>query len=186
MRPLLAMIAAVALLLPTDIWASPNFAPNPRRAFDGFVAINPPRADVPVGALWINGYGPTGDGAAKENLETVRSISSLSIDKNLQLSLNLGILDLLGIDPEARDHYVARFSDISILRVKDLSKLTGVKGEPRIIEALKAGTVTVSSDTDVGLSGQTLGQQWRVTGSSQNDRSRTYRSKREICTSQSM
>ena len=104
----------------------------------------------------------------------MRSISSLSIDKNLQLSLSLGLFGLLGIDPKARDHYTARFSDLSIIRVKDVAALSGVKGEPRIIEALKAGTVTVSSDTDLGLSGQTLGQQWNATGSTQNDRTRIY------------
>jgi hypothetical protein len=46
--------------------AAPDFAPNPKQAYQGFVAINPPRADVPVGALWINNYGPTGDAAGSD------------------------------------------------------------------------------------------------------------------------
>lgn len=153
MRPLLAMSCALALL-PACAGAAPEFAPNPRQAFDGFVAINPPRADVPVGALWINGFGPTGDGADKDNLETDKSLSALTIDKNLQLSLTLGLLQLFGVNPKASDHYQARFTDLSLLKVKDLSKLPGLKGEPRIIEALKAGSVTISSDSEIGLNGQ--------------------------------
>jgi hypothetical protein len=155
--------------------AAPEFAPNPRQSFEGFAAINPPRADVPVGALWIDGYGPTGAGADKDNVETMRSLNSLTIDKNLQLALSIGLLDLLGIDPKLRDHYMARFADLSIVRVRDLSKLSGPRGEPRIVEALKAGTVTISSDSAFGLNARTVGFQNRqVDGSTTNDRARAY------------
>jgi hypothetical protein len=176
MRPLLRVVGAAALLaLAPCVEAAPDFAPNPKQAYQGFVAINPPRADVPVGALWINNYGPTGDAAGSDNLETVKSLSGLSIDKNLQLDLNVGLLNLLGIDPKAHDHYVAHFSDISIVRVKDVSRLSGTKGEPRIVEALKAGTVTVSSDSGMGLTGQTTGwQTGGVMASTNNDRTKTY------------
>lgn len=153
MRPLLKLACAMAFL-PAGASAAPDFAPNPKQAFDGFVAINPPRADVPVGALWINGYGPTGDGAAKDNLETVRSLTGITIDKNLQLSLSLGLLQLFGIDPRARDHYTAHFTDLSLVRVKDVGALSGARGEPRVIEALKAGSVSISSDSEIGLNGQ--------------------------------
>jgi len=173
-RPLLAISLAL-VLLPACAIAAPDFAPNPKQAFDGFVAINPPRADVPVGALWINGFGPTGDAAAKDNLETVRSINALNIDKNLQLSLSLGLLQLFGIDPKARDHYTAHFTDLSLIRVKDISKLPGVAGEPRIIEALKAGSVTISSDSEIGLGGQnTAWQRGDKQASGNADRTHTY------------
>lgn len=123
-RPLLALIGATVLLAGRPASSASGFAPNPRQAYPGFVGINPPRADVPVGAPWIDGYGSTGDGASPDNLETVKSLSALSIDKNLQLDLDIGILGLLGIDPKVHDHYVAHFSDISIVRVKDVSRLS--------------------------------------------------------------
>lgn len=162
MRALLSLTALLALPVSACAVAAPSFAPSPRQAFVGFVGINPPRADVPVGALWIEGYGPVGDAASPDNVETVRSLNGLTIDKNLQLSLNLALFDLLGVDPKARDHFAARFTDLSIVRVKDVSGLTGPKGEPRIVEALKAGTVTVSSDSEFGLTGQKLGFETRL------------------------
>ncbi len=174
MRPLLAIIYPAALLLSAGAVAAPEFAPSPRQAFEGFVAINPPRPEVPIGALWINGYGPTGEGAAPNNLETVRSVSALMIDKGFQLALSVGLLDLLGIDPKARDRYTARFTDLSIVRVKDVGRLSGPKGEPRIIEALKAASVTVSSDSELGLNGQSLGWQSPVRGSTTNGRTKSY------------
>ena len=175
MRPLLAIAAATALCLAAVAPAAPEFAPNPRQAYEGFHGINPPRADVPVGALWINGYGPSGAGAGSDNLETVKSLSILSIDKNLQLELSLGLLNFLGIDPKARDHYTAHFSDLTIVRVKDISRLPGTKGEPRIVEALKAGTVAISSDSEIGLNGQlSTWQTSNVSGSTTNERAKTY------------
>ncbi len=173
-RIVLALLC-IAPISATPAHAAPDFVPSPRQAFEGFVAINPPRPDVPVGALWIEGFGPTGSGAEKDNLETVRSVNSLTIDKNLQLSLSLGLFDLIGIDPKLRDHYVARFSDLSIIRVKDLSKLEGLKGEPRVVEALKAGSITISTDNGFALNARTIGfEQNDAVGSTSNDKSRAY------------
>ena len=174
MRPLLALSAAIGLSTSACAGASPSFAPSARQAFEGFVGINPPRAEVPVGALWIEGYGPTGEPAPADNVETVRSLNGLTIDKNLQLSLSFALFDLLGIEPKARGHYAARFADLSIVKVKELARLSGPKGEPRIIEALKAGTVTVSSDSEFGLNGQKLGFQNRVDGSGTTGRTASY------------
>jgi hypothetical protein len=61
------------------------------------------------------------------------------------------------------------------VRVKDVAKLTGPRGEPRIVEALKAGTVTVSSDSAFGLNARTIGFQDRsAEGSTTSDRARNY------------
>jgi hypothetical protein len=171
---LLAIAIAASLALAASTTLAQDFAPNPRQAFQGFAGINPPRAEVPVGALWVNEYGPIGEGASIDNLETVRSLSSVSIDKNLQLALTVGLLNLLGIDPSARSHYTAHFSDLAIIRVKDPDKLPGVKGEPRILEALKAGSVSVSSDSDLGLNGQKAGWQSSITGTMTGERSRSF------------
>ncbi|WP_332752360.1 hypothetical protein [Sphingomonas sp. RB1R13] len=152
-----------------------RFVPDPHAAFDGFAAIRSPRPDVPVGALWVQGYGPTGEGATADNLETVRSLNGINIDKNLQLSLSTGLFSLLGIDPHVRDHFTAHFTELTIIRVKDVSKLSGPPGEPRIVAALKAGGVTVTSDGDVGLNARTIVYgQTKIQGSTTNDRTRTF------------
>lgn len=173
-RRLLGLAGATALLCGSATIAAPDFAPSARQAYDGFVGINPPRADVPIGALWIDGYGPTGAGAGADNLETVRSLSAITVDKNLQLAVSLGVLNLFGIDPRARDHYTARFADLSIVRVKDLARLSGPKGEPRIVEAIKAASVTVSSDRELGLNGQTIGGFSQASGSGTSGRTSSY------------
>lgn len=168
-------IAALLLAAGAPAIGADRFVPNPHAAFDGFAAIRSPRPDVPVGALWVQGYGPTGEGATPDNLETVRSLNGINIDKNLQLSLSTGLFSLLGIDPHVRDHFTAHFTELTIIRVKDVSKLSGPAGEPRIVAALKAGSVTVTSDGDVGLNARTIGYgQTRIQGSTTNDRTRTF------------
>lgn len=146
-----ACLAAALVLTNWQAHAAPAFVPVPSRVYDGFVAINGPRAEVPVGALWIDGYGPHGEGAAADNLQTERGLSGMVISRDLHLSLTAGLLDVLGIDPGMRQLFQARFTDLSIVRVKDIGRLSGPSGEPRIIEVLKAGTVLVTTDKEVAL-----------------------------------
>ena len=145
-------LAALLLLLAGPAMAAPDFLPSPKQSYEGFVALKMPRPEVPVGALWVRGYGPVGEPASNDNVETVRSLNGLSIDRNLQLSLTAGLFELLGIEPRYRDRFTARFTDLAIVRVRDLSRLSGPGREPRIIEALKAGSIVLSSDGEAGIS----------------------------------
>lgn len=166
-------LAALLITMAAPV-ASADFVPGPKQAFPGFVSISSPRPDVPIGALWIEGFGPTGEGASTDNLETIRSLNGLTIDRNLQVSLIIGLFDLIGIEPRLRDHFTARFTDLTIVRVKDMERLKGPPGEPRIIEALKAGSIVVSSDGEAGLNVRGGFEVTRVDGSTTNSRTRAY------------
>lgn len=167
-------LAAVLILGSSSLAAAPDFVSSPSKAYDGFLAINPPRADVPVGALWIDGYGPTGEAAAADNIETVRSLNTLALDRNLQISLSASILNLLGVDPRFRDHYTARFSDLSIVRVKQVDRLSGPTGAPRIVEAIKAGSISVTTDGEAGLNARSSSWDVRkVEGNATSGRTRS-------------
>jgi len=144
--------------------AAPAFMPTGSDIFESYSALDEPRSDLPVGALWVQGYGPVGDGAGSDNLLLVRSVSGITINRDLQLGLTLGILKLFNIDPSQRSHFSARVADLTIVRVKDTSKLLGPSGEPRIYEALRAGSITVSSDKDISLSGSSDGIDLPVLG----------------------
>ena len=170
-----ALAVAMLLAVASPSKSRPDFIPNPHQTFEGFVSINAPRPDVPVGALWIQGYGPTGEAASPDNVETVRSLNGVTVDKNLQLSASAGLLSLFGIDPRLRDHFTAHFTDLTLVRVKDPSKLSGPAGEPRILEALKAGGITISSDSGVDLNGRTINvEAAKISGQTANSRARTF------------
>jgi len=179
---LLIMLTAAAVALGSVTVAEramaeeQRFVPHPKEAYADFAPLREPRANVPVGALWVQGYGPHGEGAAADNLETIRGVNSLTMGRNLQVSLTLGLLNFLGIDPGLRNQITARFSDLSIVRVKDLTKLTGPAGEPRIYEALRAGSITITTDSNLSLNLNVLGgaQGLPVTGRGGGGRTRTY------------
>jgi hypothetical protein len=156
--------------------AMPHFVPKPSEVYGGYVALEMPRTAVPVGALWVQDYGPSGEGAAADNLVTERSLSQVTISSELQLGLTTGILNFFGLDPSYRNRLSARFGDLSIVRVKEMSKLSGPDSELRIYEAVRAGTITITTDNDVGLKLETraLGQNLPVVGRSENGSRRNF------------
>ena len=146
-------VVAAALLpvLLSSCVVRPAFVPRPSGIYQRFTALTEPRVELPVGALWVMGYGPSGAGAAADNLVTERSLSGITFDNDLQLSFTAGLLKFFDLDPSIRNKVTARFADMSIVRVRDLAALPGPAGQPRLYEAVKAGTVTITTTRDVGL-----------------------------------
>jgi hypothetical protein len=173
----LAMAVAGSPVLGTSaVVAAPDFVSKPAEVFEDFTALNEPRTDVPVGALWIEGYGPHGEGAASDNLVTIRSLSGVTLSGELQVRLTLGLATLMNISPGYGSHLNARFSDLTIVRVKDLAKVAGPQAEPRISEALRAGMITISTDSDIGLDlgGRLDATKLPVVGTADTGRKRTF------------
>jgi hypothetical protein len=156
--------------------AMPEFVPKPAEVYEGYVALEMPRTELPIGALWVQDYGPSGESAAADNLVAERSLSQVTINRELQLGLTAGILNFFGLDPSYRNRLSARFGDLSIVRVKDMSKLSGPASEHRIYEGIRAGTITITTDNDVGLKLETraLGQTLPVVGRSDNGSRRNF------------
>ena len=150
-RRAISFVASVAFLAQEPASAAPQFVTQPSEIFEQFSALKEPRADLPVGALWVQDYGPHGEGAVADNLVTVRSLSGITLSGDLQLRLTLGLAALLNLEPGYSRRISARFSDLTIVRVKDFSKLAGPAGEPRIYEALKAATINITTDRDIGF-----------------------------------
>lgn len=146
----LALVGSLAFVLSACV-GRPAFVPTGRQLYDRFTPLAEPRPEVPVGALWIDRYGASGEGAAADNLVTTRSLSGVMFDADFQADLTLGVLKILDLDPSFRKKMVVRLADLSIIRVKDWSKLAGPIGEPRIYEALKAGTISITTTSAGGL-----------------------------------
>lgn len=146
-------VVAAALLpvLLSSCVVRPAFVPRPSGIYQRFTALTEPRVELPVGALWVTGYGPSGPGAAADNLVTERSLSGITFDNDLQLSFTAGLLKFFDLDPSIRNKVTARLADMSIVRVRDLAALPGPAGQPRLYEAVKVGTVTITTTRDVGL-----------------------------------
>lgn len=146
----MVLIAGV-LLTCAGCVSRPAFLPTTTHLYAAFSPLDQPKPDVPVGALWVAGYGPVGEGAAADNLVTERSLSAITFDSDFQASLTLGLLKFLDLDPSLRTKVTARFTDLTIVRIKDWSRLSGPAEQPRLYEALRAGTISVTSTSDVGL-----------------------------------
>ena len=172
----LVLCTAAAILSASPAAAMPDFVPSPGGIYEDFTALGEPRTEVPVGALWVQGYGPTGEGAAADNLLTIKSLTGVTINRETHLGLFSGILNLFGVDPSYRSRVSIRLGDVTIVRVKDMSKLTDPPAEPRIYEALRAGTIMISTESDVGLDLDTraAGQRLPVVGRADTGRKRSF------------
>ncbi|MDN3586971.1 hypothetical protein QWY86_09850 [Pedobacter aquatilis] len=63
----------------------------------GYKILNIARKDLPLGAQWINGVGPDGNGVGKDNIRFTESIDYLSIDDEIKMSIISSITSYLGI-----------------------------------------------------------------------------------------
>ncbi|WP_066793536.1 hypothetical protein [Sphingomonas soli] len=125
-------LAAGGAILLSGCSAREAYMPRPNGLYDGFAALQVPRADVPVGAVWVDGFGAAGDAAAPDNIETMRSLSGITLNNELRANFTAGLLDFLNLDPSYNRKVSLRLTDLTILRVKDVDLLPGPRGVPRI------------------------------------------------------
>lgn len=172
-RGLFALCSALAL---AGCAMGPVFVSRFSQAFGQFAALHELRASVPVGALWIPGHGPYGEGAPPENLVTEPGLREVTIDNNLQTSLTVGFLKLLDLDPSYRSKITARFADLSVVRIRDMSKLAGPSGAPRIYAALKAATITITvvQDASLDIEAKLAGSDLNLVAQGTAGRARTF------------
>lgn len=129
----------------------PAFVPPPQKLFANFQALPRPVREIAPGALWIQHHGPQGAGAALDNLETQAGISSVVVDNDLHAALSLGFLQYLDLDPSLQSKVSVRLNDVTLVRVKDMAKLDGPGEQPRIYEALRAGSATITTTREIGI-----------------------------------
>lgn len=129
----------------------PAFIPPPHKAFAHFRALPRPVRDLPVGALWIEGHGAYGPGAAADNLETLPGITGVTIDSDLSASLTLGFLQYLDLDPSFQRKVSVRLNDVSLVQVRDMARLAGPGAQPRVYAGLRVGSATITTTSDTGV-----------------------------------
>ena len=143
--------AILPILLLGACTARPAFIPAPQRVFAHFQALPRPARNLAVGALWIDGHGAFGPGAGADNLETQQGISGVTTDNGLAASLSLGFLQYLDLDPSLQSKVMVRLNDVTLVQVKDMAKLDGPKEQPRVYEALRVGSATITANNEVGV-----------------------------------
>lgn len=141
MAVLRAALLALSILLVAAV-------PSVAQPFAGYKAMTFPQAEVPIGARWIPGVGPDGVGAGEANITVLRGLSSAVISQQTKVSLVAALGTFLGLSTSAAQAENFSFTNLEAHRVSDLSALTTVKaGEQVLSQALKAGTISIRTDT---------------------------------------
>lgn len=109
---------------------------------DGFKALSFPRTEIPIGATWIEGVGPNGDGADEKSLVVRSGMSSFSLTESQKLGLTASVSTMLGISSSAGNSLNVSYEDLKVQSVKDISNFS--QGQRVLYEGLKAGTIIVT------------------------------------------
>jgi hypothetical protein len=119
---------------------------------DGFKVMNLPRQDINLGAEWINGIGPNGNGATLDNITANKSISDYELDKDFKNRLNLALFNFLNLDAGFAQSTTINFKNLNIYTIKDFSKLSIRSNQSLLYEGIKADSIYIKIDKNLDAS----------------------------------
>lgn len=149
-----AILAGLALTSCSASFAEVRTMP----LFGGYSVLEIPRREVPVGARWIEGYGPDGPATPAENVVNETGLTSLTSNRDQQTSVGLRAAPFGSITPSSRDRATFTFGDVTVQRVRDVTRLNLRPGQSFIYEAIKAARVNLQleqnrrNDVTAGIS----------------------------------
>jgi len=122
-----------------------NAAAQTDGIFKEHTALVVPRANIPIGAEWIPGVGPNGEGTPS-NVGISAGMSGSTIDTTTRRKIAFGLGSLLGLDANATNERNVKLEGIEIHRVKDLGQLPLAAGQQVLFEGIKAKTISIVVD----------------------------------------
>ena len=117
----------------------------------GYKLLSNPRSSIPIGAIWYQGQGPNGRGAASENVETVEGAAVLNFTQIQKRVLAAHLTSYIGLTGVQAKNVVVDLSDLKVVRVKDVFQLDVRTNDNILYEGISAGTMTFTYDRGLGL-----------------------------------
>lgn len=120
--------------------------------FDKYTVMVTPKADVPVGARWIPGVGPSGSGT-EANVSVSAGAASSTVNSTTKKQMSLSVAQFLGFSGNSSQAINVTLESLEVHRVTDLTKLKIKPGEQVLYEAIKAKKIVFKADdaTAVGV-----------------------------------
>jgi hypothetical protein len=113
--------------------------------FDKYNIMVTPKADVPVGARWIPGVGPSGVGA-NDNVSISAGSAASTINSTTKKQMSLSVAQFFGFSGNSSQSIKVNLESLEIHRVIDLTKLEIKPGEQVLYEAIKAKKIIIKAD----------------------------------------
>lgn len=117
-----------------------------RSLLGGYKIMDAPMSDVPVGALWHQGFGPIGPGAPAENIVSRRSFNSLTLSRAARRGLEIRMAQYLGLQPHSSAKLSATISEISVSSVGDPARLGYGPGDAYLSDAMRAEKIAITTE----------------------------------------
>jgi hypothetical protein len=118
----------------------------------GYKILNIARRDVPLGAQWIDGVGPDGDGTTSDNIRFTESVDYLNVDNAIKASITLSIIKYLGIRGDYASKIKIQCKNLKIYTVHDISKTSIRTGQYMLYEYITGDSISVVYDKSIKAS----------------------------------
>jgi hypothetical protein len=122
-------------------------SPNP---LVGYKVMDNPRSFVPVGAIWINNYGPNGIGVADENIEIVEGVDRYSFNSSTNAEATLSVARMVGLSSRNAKNIDVIIEGLQMYRVRDIFSLGVTSGQNVLYEAVKAKSIKIDLSGQLG------------------------------------
>lgn len=113
--------------------------------FDKYTVMITPKADVPVGARWIPGVGPSGS-RTDDNVSISAGSAASKITSTTKRQMSLSVAQFFGFSDNSSQSIDVSLESLEVHRVIDLTKLKIKPGEQVLYEAIKAKKIVFRTD----------------------------------------
>lgn len=143
MRNLIAigMITAACMATPSNA----KKAAAPVNPLSKYQAMAVPRSEVPIGAEWLVGIGPNGEGTPAGNISISKGLSAVALSEDTKKKISFALGSFLGLNSDKAQKLEAKYADLEIHRVRSFGALeTVVAGQDLLYEAVKVRNIEIT------------------------------------------
>jgi hypothetical protein len=120
-----------------------------RSIVGGYKLMDAPTSDLPIGAEWRQGIGPSGSSTGPDNIVVRRSFSTLSLSRSARRGLEIKLAEYIGLEPNTEAKLSATISEVTIASVRDGTLLPLAVGDMYLADAMKASRITIETGSQV-------------------------------------
>jgi hypothetical protein len=104
----------------------------------GFKTLSVPRRDIPIGAQWLPGIGPAGNGTAAEALTVRRGLSTSALTSTQRRQIATSLATYFGLTASVSKEVEILYNELSVITAPDITQSQIKSGQSVLYEGIKA------------------------------------------------
>ncbi|WP_299528972.1 hypothetical protein [Ulvibacterium sp.] len=119
--------------------------------FKDYTVLSIPRENLPLGANWIQGIGPSESGKGNIDLTNKKSLSTFNLSQEFKNKLGLALFSFIGIDEQYQRKVNLEIQKMSIVRPSSITDLGLIPGKSFLFEGIIIEDFSMKYDKGLGI-----------------------------------